>query len=513
MRTRQAFKNTLSSLLLELVVAISGFIVPRFFTQVYGSPVNGLVSSINQFITYMSLVEAGIGAAGMVSLYLPLAKKDNAEISGIVSAAKSFYFKSGLIFAALVAALAAVYPHIVQSEIQDVSFIRMMILVLSVSGLTDYFFLGKYRVLLQADQRSYVISLAQICGTVLMTVVSIVLIRMEASALLVKGVTAVIYVLRSAAVAIYVHRQYPNVSFRAKPKMEAFSQRWSALLHQIVTMVVNNTDIILLTLMLPSGALSEVSVYSVYNLVAYALSSLLNSICTGVRSSFGQIISCGEKEALFRNYGTFEYMMTTLTFLVYACMAVLLYPFVGLYSAEFTDGVLYTRWPVAILFTTAGLVQSMRLPGAMLTVAAGHYKQTQVRAIVEAVINLGVSLALVRPMGIVGVLLGTCASYLYRSTDVILYTAKYLLPGTLKITLRRLGRNSLLLTAVAVLGVRVVPMRMNGWIQWFGWAIAVGLASALVFIGANLLLEPDQRKLCVQRAKTFLRNRGKGGKA
>ncbi|MFR1477082.1 MAG: hypothetical protein ACLSB9_16005 [Hydrogeniiclostridium mannosilyticum] len=73
MRTKQAFKNALMSLLLQLVLALSGFIIPRFFITLYGSPVNGLVSSISQFISYMGLVEAGIGAAGTVALYRPIA--------------------------------------------------------------------------------------------------------------------------------------------------------------------------------------------------------------------------------------------------------------------------------------------------------------------------------------------------------------------------------------------------------------------------------------------------------
>lgn len=64
MRTRQAAKNTTASLLLQIVLAISGVLVPRFFIIQYGSAVNGLASSITQFIGYMGLVEAGVSAAG-----------------------------------------------------------------------------------------------------------------------------------------------------------------------------------------------------------------------------------------------------------------------------------------------------------------------------------------------------------------------------------------------------------------------------------------------------------------
>ena len=73
MRTKQALKNAVFSVFLQLTLAVSGILVPRFFIALYGSAVNGLVSSISQFITYMSLVEAGVGAAATVSLYGPLA--------------------------------------------------------------------------------------------------------------------------------------------------------------------------------------------------------------------------------------------------------------------------------------------------------------------------------------------------------------------------------------------------------------------------------------------------------
>ena len=88
MRTKQAFLNTLMSFLLQLILAVSGIFLPRFFIEAYGSPVNGLVTSIGQFITYMSLVEAGVGTAGTVALYKPLADGDRGEVSAIVSAAK-----------------------------------------------------------------------------------------------------------------------------------------------------------------------------------------------------------------------------------------------------------------------------------------------------------------------------------------------------------------------------------------------------------------------------------------
>ncbi len=507
MRTRQALKNMIASLLLQVVLAISGIVVPRFFTALYGSSVNGLVSSISQFITYMGLVEAGIGAAGTVALYGPIARSETDEINGVVSAARTFYLRSGMIFLALVAALVLCYPYAVQNEIKDVGFIRIMILVLSFNGVVDYFYLGKYRVLLQADQRGYIISLAQMAGTVVMMAASIWLMEIGASALLVKGVTAVVYLMRSVVVAVYVKHHYPMISFREKPNMAAFSQRWAALLHQVVGMVVNNAAVVLMTLFIRVNALVEISVYSVYNLVGYSLSALMTAISNGLGSGFGQVISQNEKEVLRKSYSSYEFLFFMVIFIVYACMIVLLYPFIKLYSADFADAQVYARWELVFLFSLAGLLQCIRLPGLTVICAAGHYKQTQGRAVLEATINLVVSLTLIGPLGLTGVMIGVCVSYLYRTTDVIFYTAKNFVSGSLKQTFKRLLSNGVVFAAVVWLGFRFVPQQVSGWIAWFGYAVIYGIFVAVTFAAVNLALNPQEGKAVFVRVRDLVKSR------
>ncbi len=507
MRTRQALKNALTSLLLQLVTAISGIIVPRFFTAAYGSAVNGLVSSIGQFITYMGLVEAGVSAASIVALYRPLAENDTEAVSGIVSAAKKFYLRSGLIFVILDVILITAYPFIVKNEITDVTFIRVMILVLSLSGIVDYFILGKYRVLLTADQKSYVLALIQTAGIVILTVVSVALIRAGASALAVKAAAAAVYVLRCGAVVVYVRRHYPKLDLSVPPLLESVSQKGAALLHQVVGMICNNTDIILLTLLLSVNALQEVSVYSVYALVGYALIALFLSLSNGICASFGQILSLGDRNALEKSFSVYEYFCFILVFTAYICMAGLLYPFITLYSTEFPDAAVYTRWGLVALFTSLGVLQSVRVPGLTMILAAGHYKQTQGRAIAEAAINIAVSLVLIFPLGIYGVLLGTCMSYLYRSTDTILYNAKYFLPGTLRRTAFRLLRNAAAAAVLVFLGIRFVPQVMTGWGSWFLWAVLYAVVSLAVVTAVNVLFEPDAFKEMMKRIRGILASR------
>ena len=55
-----------ASLLLQVIVLLSGLILPRFILEAYGSSVNGMITSVNQFLTYLGLAEAGVGTASCV---------------------------------------------------------------------------------------------------------------------------------------------------------------------------------------------------------------------------------------------------------------------------------------------------------------------------------------------------------------------------------------------------------------------------------------------------------------
>jgi len=108
-RTSKFVLNAISTALLQIVTMVAGFITPRFLLVAYGSDINGLISSINQFIVYFNLVEAGLSSAAVYSLYKPIAEHNYNQINRVVVAARNFYVKSGFIFVGLVFLLAFVY--------------------------------------------------------------------------------------------------------------------------------------------------------------------------------------------------------------------------------------------------------------------------------------------------------------------------------------------------------------------------------------------------------------------
>ena len=124
-RTKTFLHNVVASAGLQVLTMASGIIVPRLMLVYYGSEINGLVSSIVQFISYFNIVEAGLGGAVIFSLYKPLADRNTSAISNIVTAAKKMYYRTGLLFSALVLLLAAVYPMLV--SVTDMGYVHIQL--------------------------------------------------------------------------------------------------------------------------------------------------------------------------------------------------------------------------------------------------------------------------------------------------------------------------------------------------------------------------------------------------
>ncbi|MEF2953584.1 MAG: hypothetical protein U0O33_03730 [Blautia sp.] len=490
MRSKQAFKNMAANLALQVIVLLTGIILPRFFMEAYGSSVNGMITSVNQFLAYLGLAEAGVGTASIVALYGPLANNREKEVNAILSATRKYYNRSGIIFLTLVIFLTFLYPFFISGQL-DSRLVRGMVIVLASSTLVDYFFLGKYRVLLSANQEGYVVALVQAAGTLINTVVSIFLIWKGTNVVFVKAVATGVYMLRLLIIRAYVRRKYPCVNYRAEPNDNALNQKGAALLHQVVGMIVNNTDVVMLTICLGRRSLLEVSVYGIYNLVVYAVNMLLTSFSNGLSAGFGEVISKGEKETLNRSYSSYEYMYFIIFFIVIACMGVLILPFVSVYTIQMTD-VNYIRPLAAMLFTSIVFLQNIRIPGMTIICAAGHFRETRGQAILEAVINIVVSIILVWPFGMIGVLIGTVCSYGYRSLEIIVYNAKHLVQGTLRKTMSRLIRNIIVTVVLVVLGLNVVSQMMTSFVTWFMYAIIIGGVCSIVIVVVNFVAEPEE---------------------
>ena len=115
-RTKNAFLSIVTSLIGEGVALVCGLVLPRLILSNFGSAYNAITQSITQFISYISLMKAGIGGATAVALYKPLAENNTEEISEILASTQKFMRKISMIFVLFILGLSIVYPLLIVKD-------------------------------------------------------------------------------------------------------------------------------------------------------------------------------------------------------------------------------------------------------------------------------------------------------------------------------------------------------------------------------------------------------------
>lgn len=418
---RRLFLNTWTALIFQITTIICGFILPRLILSTYGSEVNGLINSITQFLGIISFLELGVGAVIQSSLYKPLAEKDEKQISRVVVSGQRFFSKIAKILLVYIVGLIIFYPMFANQNF-GFWYTATMIVVLSISMFAQYYFGIVNQLLLNSDQHGYVSYLIQIITLVLNTLACFILIKKGVGIHFVKLVTSLIYILRPLLIAYYVKKHY-NIDRKITYDKEPIQQKWNGVAQHVSAVILDGTDNIVLTIF---ASLKDVSVYSVYNLVTSGVKQLLMSMTNGVQSLMGDLWARQQLDKLTDFFGWIEWLLHTGTILVFSVTALLIVPFVSVYTNGVSD-INYMQPLFAFLIVFANAGHCLRLPYNMMILAAGHYKQTQNNYIIASLINIVISIVAVKQWGLVGVAIGTMAAMFYQTVWMAWYNSKNLI--------------------------------------------------------------------------------------
>ncbi len=412
--------NMIMAIVYKVIAMITGLVVQQQILTNYGSDINGMSSSINQFLSYLALLEAGIGAASIQALFKPISNDNWDDASEIINATERQYKFIGRYYFLGVIGLSFLMPIIVSNQL-DAILVGAFTFVSGFSRVVAYSLIGKYTVILNADQKIGIVYLIDGCTEIVSCVVRLVLISCGVNIIAVQSVLVCSTLLKAIVIRICIKRWYGNKIRKTKTiNNQVISQRWNVLVHQIASMVVNHTDVTLLTLF---STLKEVSVYSVYNYIYSNISSILTmAFSNAALGTFGKKAS-GEREEFNQFYYIYENLFFTVLFTILTVALILTLPFVRLYTAGVTD-TQYIYWHIAILFCVIQFMNLVRIPALVTINAYGWFKETQKGAIIEAVINIVVSILLLNVWGMAGLLVGTFCSYLFRTQDIIRFVYK-----------------------------------------------------------------------------------------
>ncbi len=496
-RTRNFIYNSSSSALLQIVTFIVGLITPRVMLQVYGSEVNGLISSITQFISYFNLVEAGLSGATVYSLYKPLAQNDYGKVNSIVAAAKRFYQQAGYIFVTLTFLLAVIYPLYIDVESLFSWEIGILVLILGVNGALEFFTLSKYRALLTADQRTYVISIVSIFQIIVNTSIVCAFAFLNVNIVLTRLVALFSIFLRSVLLMLYCKKKYKYLDYKVEPDVKSLNKRWDALTLQILGVVHTGAPVVLITLVLKD--LKIVSVYSVFNMVIAGIGNILSVFTSGTSASFGDVIAKKETAILQKSYKEFEFLYYSVITVVYSITFATIMPFIKIYTSSITD-VNYDVPLLGFMFVLNGLLYNLKTPQGMLVISAGHYKETKKQTITQALIAVIGGFLLSLWLGIYGIMLGSIISNLYRDIDLLFYIPHNVTKTSVFSTFRRMVR-VFICTVISVAPVFLVSYKPSNLFAWAIYACGFAIWSLIVTLLISLIFDKNELRNVFKRFK------------
>ena len=496
-RGKKATLNIVFSLLCQVCTLFCGIVVPRLLINKFGSEAYGATTSIAQFLSYITLLEAGIGGVARAALYKPLAEKDNKTISIVMAEIQHFFRIVGLVFIVYVIVIACSFKSISRIECYDWITTFILVVAISISTFAQYFFGITYSVLLQAAQKTYLTKIMNMALTILNTVAIVVLAHVGSSLVEIKLVSSLVFVLRPVVMWLYVKKNYSLYSLKYR-KTNYIKQKWTALGQHLAYFLHSHTDVAVLTIFVN---LKIVAVYSVYHMIISELQNFASSFATGMEALFGDVYVKGEKELLNRFFNIYDALISSVAVLLFSVASALIIPFIKIYSSGIED-VNYIYPMFGVLLTLASFFYCLRLPYHHMIMAAGHFKETKAGAYGEAAINIILSIILVSQFSLIGVAIGTVVAVLFRLVYYVRYLSKNIINRPIKLFFKRLFVSGGSYALSALIGYSVSMRFPNyDYIGWLFTACIVTLISSFIVLLSLYVFYKDELFQIIYRIK------------
>ena len=480
--------NIISNIVLQIANIFSWFIIPKIILSYFGSNVNGLVSSITQFLSYITLIEGGITSVVMANLYKPLVNNDTEKISAIVKTSKQFYRKIGFIFVVYCIALAIIYPIIFNTGF-DYFYVFSLVIVLSINLLIQYMYSLAFKNLLNADKKGYVVSFVQTLILILGIMLSYVSVIIYPSIHILKLITGLLFILQPIVYNKYIKKHY-DISYDVKEDKNLLEERWNGFAINIAAFIHNCTDIAILTIFTD---LATVSIYSVYSIVTSGLISIFNAVSNAIVPTIGHAYANGNIEELNKKMDLYEFITFNSVFYMFTIAGLLITPFVMIYTSGIKDAD-YNQFIFGILLVLAEALYLIKFPHLNLAYSANKFKNLTIPAFIEAGINIIVSLILVNKLGLIGVVIGTICAMAYRMVYQVYFSTKLINTRPQKIFYKKL----FIYTIFTLIGIAIcyfiIPLTEFKIISWIKNAILYTVLFGIIYFIADKIFFKKELK-------------------
>ncbi len=425
-RTKKSIKNIIFAFGLQLVKTVLNFAYRTYMIKILGMQavsVNGLFTEV---LTALSLAELGVGSAIVYNLYKPLASGDREKVCQLM-----WLFKKAYRYIALGTFLLGIFitpwiTYLVNSVDYSDAYVRLVFLLFVVNLSVSYLFTYKIS-LISADQKSYVQNGLNIWISVAKFLVQILIMLIFKNYIFLLISTIALTVIGNWIISARVDKYYPwlkdsNDPLPKSERQEVFSNIKNLFIKTLSGKITNSTDNMLISALVSTML---VGYYTNYALVFGVFRQIANQIAySGISAGLGNLLATESSEKSIRVY----YRLLYLFYIVGAIGCVGIYccikPFILIWlkSEEFL-----LPGDITFVCCMVMFLEILCRPMWAMMEVSGLFRQDKYVSIAGTIINLVISIVFGLKYGMIGIFIGTIATYLVQATlkGMLLFNVKF----------------------------------------------------------------------------------------
>ncbi len=412
-RTENALRNTKYGLISKILNLILGFVSRTVFIYTLGTTYLGVNGLFTEVLSILSLTDLGMGVAMSYAMYTPVAADDHEQIVRLLDFFKHVYRIVAAVIILLGILLLPFLPFLVKGAgMLTIRELRLYFLVFLSNTVISYFVSYRY-CYIHALQKNYIETNINIVLNFVTVALQIAVVLIWKDFLAYLLVYTGMLIISRAIIYCYLNRRFPilkekpGAPLSGQEKQRFISEARGLAVHKFASVAVHQTDNIIISSLTELGIVA-VGFVSNYNLIMKTVVGFIQQIFGSVTSGFGNLVAASTRD----NYRKVFLTANFLSFWIYGFCSiaffVLIPPFITLWIGS--DKLIDSGSFLLIVINCYFQGQCEVFNNARN--AIGNFGMDKRWALLQAAVNLVVSVIGAKTIGLIGVYVGTVASRL-----------------------------------------------------------------------------------------------------
>ena len=385
MRLQNSIKNMKYNIIAQLLSFLTQFITRTLFINIVGKTYLGVSGLFSNVLTILSLADLGIGTVLIYSLYEPLAKKDTKKIQELIQLYKKVYNSIALIVLIIGLCLAPFIQVIIKTD-ANIEHVHLIFVLYLINTVISYLCIYKISII-NADQKNYIVTIYQQAFNILSNIVMIIVLIITKNFIFYLIAQILFSIISNIVLSKKAEKMYPYIKNTKGCKINEIEKK----------KIKSNTKAMFL---------HKIGIYSNYLLILNAIKKFTTQYFNSIIASVGNLTA----EKNVNHLKNVFYNVLFGNFIIFAFCSICLCGLINAFIEVWLGKEYIFNSAIVICIILQFYIEGIRQTTLTFKETMGLFKQDQFKPIIEACINLIVSIILAIKFGIIGIILGTVVS-------------------------------------------------------------------------------------------------------